>query len=110
MNLKRSVTAMLGLVCVVALTATGQQDNAAQQAETKSQLERCNALMPTILKNYNNAKYAVFLSRQTALGGQVSGMQLDAAQAGLDAMEAPLKICAAAVQSQAQPLPDKKGN
>jgi hypothetical protein len=98
MNLLRAIAPISAILCVTGLTTVGQQDNAPPQTDPKAQIERCKAAMPSILKNYNNAKYAVFLARNSG-GGPQAGNHVDTAQAALDAMEQPLKVCSEAMQS-----------
>ena len=108
MSLLRALAPISGIICIVGLTAIGQQDNAPHQTDPKTQMERCRAAMPGILKNYNNAKYAVFLARNSG-GGPQAGNHVDTAQAALDAMEQPLKVCSEAMQNmQDEQQPDNK--
>jgi hypothetical protein len=53
--------------------------------------------MPTILKNYNNAKYAVFLAANSGDAAHMGDL-VRQAQAALDAMDQPLKGCYEAFQ------------
>ena len=54
--------------------------------------------MPTILKNYNNAKYAVLRAGNSADAAHILG-PVGEAQAALNAMEQPLKVCYEAMQN-----------
>ena len=92
MNL-RSAAGILAMVFVIGLTAIGQQEASPKKAP-KTQLELCMAAMPTIFKNYNNAKYAVFRIANSGNAGPIGE-----AQAALDAMEQPLKGCYEASQN-----------
>ena len=94
MNVARTITGISVTVCVIGLTAIGQQEKAPHPATPKTQLELCMAAMPTIFKNYNNAKYAVF--RMVNSGDAAPARE---AQADLDAMEQPLKSCYEASQN-----------
>ena len=99
MSLGRLIAGISATVCVIGLTAIGQQEEAPHQTDPKTQLESCSAAMPTILKNYNNAKYAVF---RAANSGEDAAHILGAvreAQAALDSMEKPLKGCYEAMQN-----------
>jgi hypothetical protein len=108
MSLLRAIAPISAFIWVIGLTAIGQQDNAPHQTDPKAQIEQCKAVMPSILKNYNNAKYAVFLARNSG-GGPQAGNHVDTAQAALDAMEQPLKVCSEAMQSmQDEQQPDTK--
>lgn len=106
MSSVRTIAGISAIICVIGLTAIGQQEETPHQTDHKTELERCKAAMPIILKNYNNAKYAVFLARNT--GPDAAGVldRVATAQAALDAMEQPLKVCSEAmqnVQSEQQP-------
>ena len=90
MSFGRVIAGISVLVCVIGITAIGQQQDVPQPSAPKTQLESCREAMPAIYKNYNNAKYAVFLARQ---GGDHTGNYVLTAQAALDAMEQPLKGC-----------------
>ena len=93
----RFARAMLGIsvtVCVIGVTAIGQQEEAPHQPAPKTRLELCMAAMPMIFKNYNNAKYAVFRARILTM----PPFPVEA-QAALDAIEQPLKDCYEASQN-----------
>ncbi len=94
MNVARTLAGISVTVCVIGLTAIGQQKEAPHQTAPKTQLELCMAAMPTIFTNYNNAKYAVFRAANSGQAGPIGE-----AQAALDAMEQPLKGCYEASQN-----------
>ena len=109
MRFGRAVAGILATLCVIGLTAIGQQEEDSRQMAPKTQLESCRAAMPTILKNYNNAKYAMF--RAANAGGDAGHIlgPVREAQAALDAMEQPLKGCYEAMQNtSAEQQPDNK--
>ena len=54
--------------------------------------------MPVIIKQYNNARYAVTAARNAGDRGHIL-TAVNQAQAALDSMEQPLKVCSDAVQS-----------
>jgi hypothetical protein len=97
MNLGRAIAGISAIVCVIGLTAIGQEE-AAHPTAANTRLERCKTAMPIILKNYNNAKYAVFRAGNSADAAHILGPVREA-QAALDAMEQPLKACYEAMQS-----------
>ena len=99
MTSRRAVAAISAILCIVGLTAIGQPQDAPHPTTANSQLERCQAAMPTLLKNFNNAKYAV--SRAANAGANASAIlgPVREAQAALDAMEQPLKGCYEAMQN-----------
>ena len=97
MSAGRAIAGISAIVCI-GLTAIGQQENVPRQTAPKTPLERCRASMPTILKNYNNAKYAVSSAGLSADAAHILGPVREA-QAALDAMEQPLKACYEAMQS-----------
>ena len=66
MSLGRAIAGISVIICVIGLTAIGQEGEAAHQTAPNTQLERCKTAMPIILKNYNNAKYAVFRAGNSA--------------------------------------------
>jgi hypothetical protein len=98
MCLARAVAGISVTICVIGLTAIGQEGDARHQTAPKTQLEACMAAMPTIFKNYNNAKYAVFRAASSADAAHILGPVREA-QAALDAMEQPLKGCYEASQN-----------
>jgi hypothetical protein len=110
MSFGRTVVGIPAIVCIIGLMAIGQQqEEAPHQTAPKTQLERCKADMPTIFKNYNNAKYAVFRAANSgADAGSILGPVREA-QAALDAMEQPLKGCYDAMRNtQAEQQQDSK--
>jgi len=54
--------------------------------------------MPVILKQYNNARYAVQAAQNSGDKGHIL-TEVSQAQVALDAMEQPLKVCSEAMQS-----------
>jgi hypothetical protein len=98
MSLGRAIAAISAIICIMGLTAIGQEEGVAHQTASNTQLERCKTAMPTILKNYNNAKYAVFRAGNSADAAHILGPVREA-QAALDAMEQPLKACYEAMQN-----------
>lgn len=107
MSLTRLIAGMAVLICFIGLFATAQQEKVPQTAP-KTQIERCRAAMPTILKNYNNAKYAVFRAGNTADAAHILSAVREA-QLSLDEMDQPLKACYEAMRTgQGQPLPEDK--
>ena len=109
MSLGRAIAGITAVVCIIGLTAIGQQQQAPQQTAANTQIEGCKAAMPIILKNYNNAKYAVF--RATNAGSDAAHIlgPVREAQAALDSMEQPLKGCYEAIQNtKAEHRPDSK--
>jgi hypothetical protein len=107
MKFKWAIAGIFAISCVIGLTAIGQEE-AAHQTAPNPQLERCKTAMPTILKNYNNAKYAVFRAGNSADAAHILGPVREA-QAALDAMEQPLNACFEAMHNtQAEPQPGKQ--
>lgn len=94
---ERAITGTLFVLSFVALAATGQQGTPSPQTK-KVQLENCQAAMPVISKNYNDAKYAVQRARNSADASHILPA-VNEAQLALEAMEQPLKVCTDAVQS-----------
>jgi hypothetical protein len=109
MSLVRAIARISAVMCVVGLTAIGQQESAPHQPDPKTQIERCGAGMPVILKNYNDARYAVRRAGYSAESAHILGPVREA-QAALDAMEEPLKVCTEAIQNMqgGRPQDDKK--
>lgn len=83
------------VVSFVVVVAIGQQERPPQQENT---LENCQAAMPEIMKQYNNARYAVETARNSGDRGHIL-TAVNQAQAALDTMEQPLKVCSEAVQN-----------
>jgi len=107
MRIHRALAVISVIVDVFAFTAIGQQQS--QPDNPQAQLEKCKAAMPGIMKNYNNAKYAVFLARQSA-GGDHTGNYVETAQAALDSIEQPLKGCYEAFQHMKDAPPQEHSN
>lgn len=85
----KSVASIAMALFVLGPAATAWQDGS-RPPTPKTQMEQCKDAMPTILKNYNDAKYAVF---QAGNAGQLGGDAIRRAQAALDAMDEPLRAC-----------------
>ncbi|HKT87263.1 MAG TPA: hypothetical protein VJQ59_02420 [Candidatus Sulfotelmatobacter sp.] len=103
MSFPRAIAGISVTICVIGLTAIGQEESPHQTAP-KTQLELCMDAMPTIFKNYNNAKYAVFRIVNSENAGPARE-----ALGELDAMEQPLKVCYEASQNRrAEQKPDSK--
>lgn len=86
------------IVSVIVLAAIGQDERSPEQENAQTQVANCQTVMPVILKQYNNARYAV----QAALNSGDKGHILTAvsqAQAALDAMEQPLRVCSESMQN-----------
>ena len=98
MSLGRAIAGISAIVCVIGLTAIGQEEEAAHQTAANTQLKRCKAAMPIIFKNYNNAKYAVFRAGNSGDAAHILGPVREA-QAAIDAMEQPLKACYEAMRN-----------
>ncbi len=97
------------IVSVIVLAAIGQDERSSQQENQQTQVTNCQAAMPVILKQYNNARYAVQAARNSGDKGHIL-TEVSQAQAALDAMEQPLKVCSEAMQSMksGQQPPDGK--
>lgn len=109
MSLVRVIAGISVTICVVGVTAIGQQEQTPHQTAPKTPLELCMDAMPTIFKNYNDAKYAVFHAANAGPdAAHILGPAREA-QAKLDAMEQPLKSCYEASQGRrVEQQPDSK--
>jgi len=108
MSFGRAIAGISVIICVIGLAAIGQEGEAAHPTAPNTQLKRCKTAMPIILKNYNNAKYAVFRAGNSADAANILEPVREA-QAALDAMEQPLKACYEAMQNtQAEQQRDNK--
>jgi len=96
MSGKRAIAGIAVLVSFFVLAAIGEQEPSS--SNTKTQMESCQAAMPMILKNYNNAKYAVQRARSSADASHILPA-VNEAQLALDAIDQPLKVCSEAVQN-----------
>ena len=104
MSLARVIARISVTICVIGVTAIGQQEPTPHQTAPKTPLELCMDAMPTIFKNYNTAKYAVFRIANSHDAGPARE-----AQAELDAIEQPLKSCYEASQNRRpEQQPDSK--
>jgi hypothetical protein len=98
MPVQRAIAGTLVIVSIIVLAAIGQDQRSPAQENAQTQVTNCQTAMPVILKQYNNARYAV----QAALNAGDKGhilTEVNQAQAALDAMEQPLKACSEAMQS-----------
>ncbi len=86
------------IASVIVLAAIGQDERSPEQENTQTQIKNCQTAMPVILKHYNNAIYAVQAARNSGDRGHIL-TEVNQAQAALDAMEQPLKVCSEAMQS-----------
>jgi hypothetical protein len=105
---KRAIAGTSVIVSFIVLAAIGQQPSSSR-ANVKTQLENCQTAMPSILKNYNNAKYAVQRARNSADASHILPA-VNEAQFALDAMEQPLKVCNEAVQNVRSEQPQDNKN
>ena len=106
MRILRATALMSVIIGIFGFAAIGQQEQPRPDTP-QSKLEKCRTDMPGIMKNYNDAKYAVFLARQ---GGDHIGNYVINAQAALDAMEQPLKGCYEAFQNAKDAAPPEHSN
>jgi hypothetical protein len=106
---KRAIAGTSVVVSFIVLAAIGQQEPSSSQANAKTQLENCQIAMPIILKNYNNAKYAVQRARNSADASHILPA-VNEAQLALDAMEQPLKVCNEAVHNERGEQPQNNKN
>jgi len=98
MHVQRAIAGALVTVSVIVLAAIGQDNRSHEQQDTQAQVTNCQTAMPVILKQYNNAKYAVQAARNAGDQGHIL-TEVNQAQAALDAMEQPLKVCSEAMQN-----------
>src|SRR5579863_6396449 len=98
MHVQRAVAGTLVTLSVIVLGAIGQDDRSHEQENPQAQLTNCQTAMPVILKQYNNARYAVLAARNSGDKGHTL-TEVNQAQAALDAMEQPLKVCSEAMQN-----------
>ncbi len=98
MSAGRVLAGISAIGCVIGLTAIGRRASAPHQPDPKTQVESCKAAMPIIMKNYNNARYALRRAGYSADAGHILPA-VNEAQAALDAMEPPLKVCSEAMQN-----------
>jgi hypothetical protein len=97
MHVQRAAGTLV-IVSVIVIAAIGQDERSPEQDNAQTQVTNCQTAMPVILNQYNNARYAV----QAALNSGDKGHILTAvsqAQAALDAMEQPLRVCNEAMQN-----------
>jgi hypothetical protein len=85
-------------VSVIVLAAIGQGERSPEEENAQTQVTNCQTAMPIVLKQYNNARYAVQAARNSGDKGHIL-TEVNQAQAALDAMEQPLKVCSEAMQS-----------
>ena len=99
----------LVVMSVIVLAAIGQDERSHGKDNVQAQVTNCQAAMPAILKQYHNARYAVQAARNSGDKGQIL-TEVNQAQAALDAMQQPLKVCSDAMQNMesAQPQGSQK--
>jgi hypothetical protein len=98
MHVQRAIAGALVTVSVIVLAAIGQDDRSHEQENVQAQVTNCQTAMPVIFKQYNNARYAVQAARNSGDRGHIL-TEVNQAQAALDAMEEPLKVCSEAMQN-----------
>ena len=99
MHIKRAIAGTtLVMVSMIAMAATGQDEHSAGQADEQTSLANCKTAMPVIMKQYDNARYALQAARNSGDRGHILD-QVNLAQAALDAMEQPLNVCSEALQN-----------
>ena len=98
MHVQRAIPGTLLTVSVIVLATIGQDERSHEQENAQTQVTNCQTVMPVILKQYNNARYAVQAARNSGDKGHIL-TEVNQAQAALDAMEQPLKACSEAMQS-----------
>jgi hypothetical protein len=98
MRVRRAIAGTSVIVCFMVLAAIGQQGHSPHQDDPETQLENCQTAMQVIVKQYNNARYAVQRARNSGDTGHILSAVNDA-QLALDTMEQPLKICNEVVQN-----------
>jgi hypothetical protein len=98
MNVQRAIAGVLVTVSFIVLAAIGQDDRSHEQENAQAQVTNCQTAMPVILKQYNNAKYAVQAARNSGDKGhiltEVSQAQADSS-GGVDAGRFPERACRA---------------
>lgn len=92
------------IVSVIVLVAIGQDERSHEQENAQTQVTNCQTAMPVILKQYNNARYAVRAAQNSGDKGHVL-TEVNQAQAALDAMEQPVRVCSEAMQSMKSSQP-----
>jgi hypothetical protein len=97
MHAQRALAGILVIVSVIILAAIGQDERYPEQESAQAQVTNCQTAMPVILKQYSNARYAVEAARNSGDKGHIL-TEVIQAQAALDAMEQPLKVCSDAMQ------------
>ncbi len=90
----RAIAGTSVVVSFIVLGAIGQQEHSPQE----NNLEDCQAAMPIIVKQYNNARYAVQAARNGGDKGHIM-TAVNQAEAALDTMEQPLRVCSDVVQN-----------
>ena len=91
------------------LSGIGQDDRSDDQENAQAQVTNCQTAMPVILKQYNNARYAVQAAQNAGDRGHIL-TEVNQAQAALDAMEQPLKVCSEAMQNMKSGQPRDGAN
>jgi hypothetical protein len=98
MHMQRAIARILVIVSVIVLAAIGQDERSPEQDNAQTRAANCQTAMPVILKQYNNARYAVQAAQNSGDKGHIL-TEVSQAQVALDAMEQPLKVCSEAMQS-----------
>jgi hypothetical protein len=98
MHVQRAIAGTFVTVSVIVLAAIGQHDRSHEEENAQAQVTNCQTAMPVIFKQYNNARYAVQAARNSGDRGHILD-EVNQAQAALDAMEEPIKVCSEAMQN-----------
>ena len=96
MHVQRAIAVTTLIVSIIVLAAIGQDVHSPGQENLQTQVTNCQTAMPIILKHYNNARYAVQAARNSGDKGHIL-TEVNQAQAALDSMEQPLKVCSEAM-------------
>jgi hypothetical protein len=109
MHVRRAIPGILVTVSVIVFAAIGQNERSPEHENAQTRVTNCQTAMPVILKQYNNARYAVQAARNSGDKGQIL-TEVNQAQAALDAMEKPLRVCSEAMQSMKSDQPQNGRN
>jgi hypothetical protein len=109
MRLRRAIAGTSVFVSFLVLEPIGQQEHSPHHENGQTQLEKCQTAMQVIMKQYNNARYAVQRARNSGDKGHILDAVNDA-QLALEDMEQPLKICNEAVQNMKNGHPQDSKN
>lgn len=106
MRIQQVLAGLSVVVLFTVLTGAARRGHLDDQESPKTQFDSCQAAMPEIVRQYNNAKYAIVLAHNSGDRGHILSA-VNAAQAALDSMAQPLAVCSDLMNKGVKPRNNK---